>query len=60
MATLSIDPRLSSRTADFVSSTHSMLIDGRFVAAASGQTFPSIIPRMGEVITHVPRPKPRT
>ena len=54
MATLSIDPRLSSRTADFVSSDHRMLIDGRFVAAASGKTFPVYNPATGEVITHVP------
>jgi phenylacetaldehyde dehydrogenase len=33
MATLSIDPRVSSRTADFVSSNHKMLIDGSFVGA---------------------------
>ncbi len=54
MATLSIDPRLSTRTADFVSSDHRMLIDGRFVAAASAKTFPVFNPATGEVITHVP------
>lgn len=54
MATLSIDPRLSARTADFVSSDHRMLIDGRFVAAASGKTLPVYNPANGEVITHVP------
>jgi phenylacetaldehyde dehydrogenase len=54
MATLSIDPRLSSRTANFVSSDHRMLIDGRFVAAASAKTFPVYNPATGEVITHVP------
>ena len=54
MATLSIDPRLSSRTADFVSSQHRMLIDGRFVAAASAKTFPVYNPATGEVVTHVP------
>ncbi|MGB8845834.1 MAG: aldehyde dehydrogenase family protein, partial [Terracidiphilus sp.] len=54
MATLSIDPRLSSRTADFVSGAHRMLIDGRFVAAASGKTLPVYNPANGEVITQVP------
>ena len=54
MATLSIDPRLSTRTADFVSGDHRMLIDGRFVAAASGKTLPVYNPANGEVITHVP------
>ena len=54
MATLSLDPRLSTRTADFVSSDHRMLIDGRFVAAASGKKFPVYNPATGEIITHVP------
>ena len=54
MATLSLDPRLSSRTADFVSGDHRMLIDGRFVAAASGKKFPVYNPANGEVVTHVP------
>lgn len=54
MATLSIDSRVSGRTADFVSTSHHMLIDGRFVAAASGKTFPVYNPATGEVLTHVP------
>ena len=54
MATLSIDPRVSARTADFVITDHRMLIDGRLVAAASGKTFPVYNPANGEVITHVP------
>jgi phenylacetaldehyde dehydrogenase len=54
MATLSIDPRVSARTADFVTTDHRMLIDGRLVAAASGKTFPVYNPANGEVITHVP------
>src|ERR1700761_7295598 len=54
MATVSIDPRVSGRTADFVTAEHRMLIDGRFVSAASGKTFPVYNPAHGEVITHVP------
>jgi phenylacetaldehyde dehydrogenase len=54
MATLSLDPRVSNRTADFVGSDHRMLIDGRFVGAASGKTFPVYNPATGEVITRVP------
>ncbi|KAA6461035.1 aldehyde dehydrogenase family protein [Acidobacteria bacterium AB60] len=54
MATLSIDPRVSVRTADFVTTDHRMLIDGRFVAAASGKRFPVYNPANGEVITQVP------
>jgi len=54
MATLSIDPRVSGRTADFVTADHRMLIDGRFVAAASGKTFPVYNPATGEAIAQVP------
>jgi phenylacetaldehyde dehydrogenase len=54
MATLSIDPLVSRTTADFVSQEHRMYIDGRFVAAASGKTFPVYNPATGDVITHVP------
>ncbi len=54
MATLSIDPRVSSRTADFVSQKHQLYIDGRFASAASGKTFPVYNPATGEVLTHVP------
>ena len=54
MATMAIDPRLSSRTADFIAHKHRMFIDGKFVAAASGRTFPVYNPATGEVIAHVP------
>jgi phenylacetaldehyde dehydrogenase len=54
MATLTLDPRVSSRTAGFVSSDHKMLIDGRFVPAASGKTFPVYNPATGEIIAAVP------
>src|SRR3954469_21182282 len=54
MATVSIDPRVSGRTADFVQKDHRMLIDGRFVAAAAGQTFPVYNPPTGGVIIRVP------
>jgi len=54
MATLSIDPRVSGQTADFVATHLRMLIDGRFVAAASGKTFPVYNPATGDVLTHVP------
>jgi phenylacetaldehyde dehydrogenase len=54
MPTLSIDPRVSGHTADFVATDHRMLIDGRFVTAASGKTFPVYNPATGEVLTNVP------
>jgi phenylacetaldehyde dehydrogenase len=54
MATLALDPRLSSNTSSFVTSKHRMLIDGQFVPAASGKTFPVYNPADGEVICQVP------
>jgi len=45
MATLTVDPLVSRRTADFVTQAHHIYIDGRFVEAASGKTFPSTIPQ---------------
>ena len=57
---LSIDPRLSTPYRRLRERRHRMLIDGRFVAAASGKTLSVYNPANGEVITHVPKPKPRT
>jgi phenylacetaldehyde dehydrogenase len=37
----------------FVARKHQMLIDGRWVDAASGKTFPSYDPATGEVLAHV-------
>jgi phenylacetaldehyde dehydrogenase len=54
MATLPIDSRASTRTADFVTQKHRMFIGGRFVFAASGKTFPVYNPATGEVMAYVP------
>jgi phenylacetaldehyde dehydrogenase len=54
MATLTVDPRVSGSTAEFVSGRHLMYVDGRFVNAASGKTFPVYNPATGDVLTHVP------
>jgi phenylacetaldehyde dehydrogenase len=54
MATLPMDPRVSRHTADFITQTQHMFIDGRFVKAASGKTFPVYNPATGEVLAHVP------
>jgi phenylacetaldehyde dehydrogenase len=54
MATIPVDSRINSKTADFFSRQHRMLIDGRFVMAASGKTFPVSNPATGEVVAHVP------
>lgn len=54
MATIPIDSRVDPKTAEFFAQTHRMLIDGKFVGAASGKTFPVYNPATGEVVTHVP------
>src|SRR6202167_198624 len=54
MATIPVDSRIDSKTAEFVSRQHRMLIDGRFVPAASGKTFPVYNPATGEVVARVP------
>ncbi len=54
MATIALDPRLDKKAADFISQKHRMYIDGKFVNAASGKTFPVYNPATGEVMTHVP------
>ncbi len=54
MATAALDPRLGALAADFTSSSHRMLIDGRFVTAVSGKTFPVYDPATGEEICQVP------
>ena len=60
MATLPIDSRVSSRTHDFVAQKHRMFIDGRFVFAASGKTFPVYNPATGEIMAYVPEADPKT
>src|SRR5215469_1283430 len=47
-------PALSSAAAKFVGKEHKLLIDGRWVAAKSGKTFPVEDPATEETIAHVP------
>ncbi len=54
MATIPVDTRIGSKTAEFFARQHRMLIDGRFVLAASGKTFPVYNPATGLVAAHVP------
>ncbi|HVW76565.1 MAG TPA: aldehyde dehydrogenase family protein [Alloacidobacterium sp.] len=54
MATIALDPRLDSKTSDFISQAHRMFVDGKFVQAASGKTLPVYNPATGEVMAHVP------
>ena len=51
---------VSSKTADFVSHNHGLYIDGKFVPAASGKTFPVYNPATGDVIAHVPEADRKT
>src|ERR1700744_5407627 len=54
MATIPVDSRVNSKTAEFFSRQHRMLIDGPFVLAASGKAFPVYNTATGEVIAQVP------
>jgi phenylacetaldehyde dehydrogenase len=47
-------PALSSAAAKFMAKEHKMLIDGKWVAAKSGKTFPVEDPATLETIAHVP------
>src|SRR5271167_2264537 len=52
MAT-AVAPQMHSRVQDFVGMPRKMFIDGKFVDAASGKTFPSYNPATGEVMAKV-------
>ena len=49
-----LDSRLGVRAATFARSKQQMLIDGEFVSATTGKTFPVFNPATGEVICEVP------
>ena len=49
-----IDHRLGEHAAAFARAKQFMLIDGKFVAAASGKTFPVFNPATGDTICEVP------
>jgi phenylacetaldehyde dehydrogenase len=44
---------IDSRVTDFISTTRKMLIDGKWINAASGKTFPTYNPATGEVLAQV-------
>ncbi len=54
MATIALDSRLDKKAADFITQKHRIYIDGKFVNAVSGKTFPVYNPATGEVMAHVP------
>ena len=47
-------PSLGSAATSFLATDHKLLIDGKWVAAKSGETFPVEDPATEEVIAHVP------
>jgi len=53
MSIATADIRLDKRVTSFVKERRKLLIDGQWVDAASGKTFPVENPATGEVIAHV-------
>src|SRR5271165_3168017 len=53
MATTVSAPVLDQNVSRFVAKTHKMLINGRWVEAASGKTFPTYNPATGEILSQV-------
>src|ERR1700676_1208007 len=53
MATTASAPLLDQNVTKFVSRTHKILINGKWVGAASGKTFPTFNPATGEVLSQV-------
>jgi phenylacetaldehyde dehydrogenase len=53
MATTAAPPQLQKTVSDFVSKPRKMLIDGKWVEAASGKTFDTYNPATGEVLARV-------
>jgi phenylacetaldehyde dehydrogenase len=53
MATATTAPSIDPNVSSFVGRKQKMLINGKWVEAASGKTFPSYNPATGEVLAHV-------
>src|SRR5450759_1944880 len=53
MATVVSTAQLHNHVQEFVSRPRKMFIDGKWVEAASGKTFPSYNPATGEVMAHI-------
>ena len=53
MATTASAPSLDQNVSKFISKTHKILINGKWVEAASGKTFPTYNPATGEVLSRV-------
>jgi phenylacetaldehyde dehydrogenase len=53
MATTAPMPSLDQNVSKFITKTHKILINGKWVEAASGKTFPTYNPATGEVLSRV-------
>ncbi len=53
MATTASAPSLDQNVSKFISKTHKILINGKWVEAASGKTFPTYNPATGDVLSRV-------
>ena len=53
MSTAVSTAQMHSRVAEFVGKPRKMFIDGKWVEAASGKTFPSYNPATGEVMAKI-------
>jgi phenylacetaldehyde dehydrogenase len=50
---IAVSPQIHPRVAEFIDKPRQMLINGRWVNAASGKTFPSYNPATGEVLAQI-------
>ena len=50
---IAVSPQIHPQVAEFIDQPRKMLINGRWVDAASGKTFPTYNPATGEVLSHV-------
>src|SRR5437660_10881733 len=53
MATVTQAPKMDDKVSSFVSQTQKLLINGKWVQAASGKTFATYNPATGEVLARV-------
>ena len=53
MATATSVVHMDPKVSGFVGKTHKMLINGKWVEAASGKTFPTYNPATGEVLANI-------
>src|SRR5579863_7550766 len=50
---IAVSPQIHPRVAEFIDKPRKMLINGKWVNAASGKTFPTYNPATGEVLTQI-------